>query len=145
MYYPFHTSAASNLIKINPTTHKRPAKINPRIAARPLDELIRPLWAESKGFQYIPRKDPARAIHWYPIRRHLTHAAGAVWIPLQNKTAFHLAPAVRLAHVATIHPPREFRAAPTTTATSLATFLILVSRWTTRVDQRRFKPYRPED
>jgi len=48
--------------KINPTTHKRPAKINPRIAARPLDELIRPLWSESKGFQYIPLKDPAWAI-----------------------------------------------------------------------------------
>jgi hypothetical protein len=42
------------LKKKNPTTHKQPAKINPRIAARPLDELIRPLWAESKGFQYIP-------------------------------------------------------------------------------------------
>ncbi len=48
--------------KKNSTTHKRPAKINPRIVARPLDELIPPLWAESKGFQYIPRKDPARAI-----------------------------------------------------------------------------------
>ena len=44
------------------TPHKRLAKINPRIVARPLDELIRPLWAESKGFQYIPRKDPAWAI-----------------------------------------------------------------------------------
>ncbi len=33
---------------------ERWAKINPRIAARPLDELIRPLWAESKGFIYIP-------------------------------------------------------------------------------------------
>jgi hypothetical protein len=42
------------LKKKNPTTHKRPAKINPRIAAQTLDELIRPLWAESKGFQYIP-------------------------------------------------------------------------------------------
>jgi hypothetical protein len=54
-YYRLHTSAASSLKKKkNPTTHKRPAKKNPRIAARPLDELIRPLWAESKGFQYIP-------------------------------------------------------------------------------------------
>ena len=55
LYYRLHTSAASSLKKKkNPTTHKRPAKINLRIVARPLDELIRPLWAESKGFQYIP-------------------------------------------------------------------------------------------
>ena len=49
-----HECRQQPLKKINPTTHKRPAKINPRIAARPLDELIWPLWAESKGFQYIP-------------------------------------------------------------------------------------------
>ena len=53
-YYSLHTSAASSLEKKIPTTHKRPAKINLRIAAQPLDELIWPLWAESKGFQYIP-------------------------------------------------------------------------------------------
>ena len=57
-----HECRQQPLKKINPTTHTRPAKINPRIAARPLNELIRPLWAKSKGFQYIPRKDPARAI-----------------------------------------------------------------------------------
>jgi hypothetical protein len=62
-YYRLHTSAASSLKKKkshNPqaTGQKKSKNCGPR----PLDELIRPLWAESKGFQYIPRKDPARAI-----------------------------------------------------------------------------------
>jgi hypothetical protein len=35
------------------TTSDRP-EVNLRIVARPSDALIMPLWAESKGFQYIP-------------------------------------------------------------------------------------------
>jgi hypothetical protein len=62
-YYRLHTSAASSLKKkkIPQPTSDQP-KINPRIAARPLDELIRPLWAKSKGFQYIPHLAPAARV-----------------------------------------------------------------------------------
>jgi hypothetical protein len=111
-YYPLQASTPTRFFfnsctRLTSSPPNKP-RIDPGLAAS-----IPPLRTKSKGAQYIPLKDPARVIVWYPILADPAHHAGAVPIPLPKKEFFFTSPdcATRSDPVATIGRPRELRAA----------------------------------
>ncbi len=112
-YYPFHMCPAHlEFFSISPTAHSAVPKSKSINMNQPLAAPYCPLWTKSKGVWYIPQKDPAWAIKWYPIFADWTSAAGARSIPLLKKTAFLLASTAWLTPLPPVDPPCEFQPAP---------------------------------